>query len=161
MLLRRIVGSVAALAVAVWLGGLVALGAIAAPIVFTRVSMPWSADAMTAVFRRFDLVAMSCAAVLLATEAARAIARVPFARVDHARAALSAIAAGAAVYEGSSVAPRIADLHAAGVVRGAGPAGIELSRLHDLAETLGKAQVALLVGVVVLHVITSTRHTNG
>ena len=52
-------------AIGVWLGGLVALGAIAAPVVFAIVPMPASADAMTVVFRRFDLVAMACAAVAI------------------------------------------------------------------------------------------------
>jgi hypothetical protein len=80
---------------------------------------------------------------------------VPFSRADHARAGLSVLAAVAAVYEGSSVSPRIAELHAAGVVRGMGPAGIELSRLHDLAETLGKTEVGLLVAVVVLQAVTA------
>jgi hypothetical protein len=158
MVLRRVVGSVAALAVALWLGGLMTLGALVAPTIFSHVSMPWSADAMTVVFRRFDLVAMGCAATLLATEAVRAIARVRFSRADHARAGLSVLAAAAAVYEGTSVSPRIAELHAAGVVRGMGPAGIELSKLHDLAETLGKTEVLLLVAVVVLQVVTATRN---
>jgi hypothetical protein len=98
---------------------------------------------------------MGCAAVVLATEAVRAIARVRFSPADHARAALSVLAAGAAVYEGSSVSPRIAELHAAGVIRGMGPAGIELSKLHDLAETLGKTEVLLLVAVVVLQAVTA------
>jgi hypothetical protein len=157
MALRRVVGTIGALAVALWLGGLVTLGVLVAPTIFSRVSMPWSADAMTVVFRRFDLVAMGCAAILLVTEAARAIARVRFSRADHARAGVSVLAAAAAVYEGTSISPRIAELHAAGVVRGMGPAGIELSRLHDLAESLGKAEVGLLVVVVVLQVLTMAR----
>jgi hypothetical protein len=151
-MLRRVSSALAMLALALWLGGLVALGTIVAPVVFSRVSMPWSADAMTVVFRRFDLVAMGSAAVLLATEAARAIARIPFARIDHVRAGVSVLAAAAAVYEGTAVSPRIAGLHAAGVVRGMGTAGIELSRLHDTAELLGKTEVVLLAAVIVLHV---------
>ncbi|HEY1693575.1 MAG TPA: DUF4149 domain-containing protein [Polyangiaceae bacterium] len=157
MTLRRVTEVVAMLALAVWLGGLVALGAIVAPVIFSRVSMPWSADAMTVVFQRFDLVAMSCAAVLLATEAARAVAHIPFARADHVRAGVSLLAAIEAVYEGASLSPRIASLHAAGVVRGLGSAGVELSALHDRAEFLGKSEVALLLVVVVLHVLTVTR----
>ena len=69
----RILTIVALLAVAVWLGGLTALGAVAAPVVFSTVPWPSSADAMTIVFRRFDAVAMACAAIVLATEAARAM----------------------------------------------------------------------------------------
>jgi len=155
--LRTGVSVASALAVAIWLGGLVALGAITAPIVFTVVSMPQSADAMTLVFRRFDVVAMSCAAIALAAEATRTLARVPFARLDHARAAVTTLAAIAATYEGTNVSPRIAALHMSGAVRGLGPAGIELSRLHDIAEACGKAEVLLLLAVVALQVICSTR----
>jgi putative copper export protein len=157
MTLRRVTEIVAMLALAVWLGGLLALGAIVAPVIFSRVSMPWSADAMTVVFQRFDLVAMSCAATLLVTEAARAVAHVPFSRTDHLRAGISLLAAIEAVYEGASISPRIASLHAAGVVRGLGSAGVELSSLHDRAELLGKTEVLLLVVVVVLHVLTAAR----
>ncbi|HEY1695407.1 MAG TPA: DUF4149 domain-containing protein [Polyangiaceae bacterium] len=155
MTLRRVAGIVAMLALALWLGGLVALGALVAPVVFSRVSMPWSADAMTVVFQRFDAVAMGSAAAVLLSEAMRAVGRVPFRRLDHLRAGVSALAAAAAVYEGASVSPRIAALHAEGAIRGMGSAGMELAKLHDVAELLGKTEVALLVVVVVLHVVTS------
>jgi hypothetical protein len=156
MLLRRITGVVATLAIALWLGGLVALGALVAPVIFSRVSMPYSADAMTVIFQRFDLVAMGSAAALLVTEAARAVARVPFGTLDHARAGVSVLAAAAAVYEGASVSPRIAMLHAEGAIRGMGSAGMELAKLHDVAELLGKTEVFLLLAVVVLHVVTAS-----
>ena len=116
--------------------------------------MPQSADAMTLVFRRFDLVAMSCAAIALAAEAARAVAGVGFRPLDHARAAVTTVAAILATYEGTSLSPRIASLHMSGAVRGLGSAGLELSRLHDLAELCGKSEVALLVVVVALQVCT-------
>jgi hypothetical protein len=153
IVLKPAVASVALLAVAVWLGGLLALGAIAAPVVFSIVPWPASADAMTVVFRRFDLVAMSCAAVLLATEAARALARLPSTLADRGRAGASVLASAAAVFEGTHVSPLIAALHAGGAVRGVGRAGMELARLHDLAEWCGKAEVVLLAAVVVLQVI--------
>jgi hypothetical protein len=154
----RIASSVSLLAAAVWLGGLVALGALAAPVVFRVAPFPSNADAMTIVFRRFDLVAMGCAATLLATEAVRPALGMRFAMrfapADHARAALSVVAACLAVFEGTRVSPRIAELHAGGAIRGLGAPGIELTRLHDLAETCGKAQLVLLAVVVVLHVVT-------
>jgi hypothetical protein len=152
----RVGASLALLAVGVWLGGLVALGAIAAPVVFSVAPFPSNADAMTIVFRRFDLVAMACGATLLASEAIRPVFRLRFATVDHIRAALSVLAAGLAVYEGTRVSPRIAALHAAGAVRGLGAAGVELARLHDAAEACGKAQLAVLAVVVVLHVVALT-----
>jgi hypothetical protein len=147
---------VSSLAVAIWLGGLVALGAVTAPIVFAVVSMPQSADAMTLVFRRFDAVAMTCAAVAVACEAVRAASQ----RVDGRtpgrsltsplRGAALAVAAALTTYEGASVSPRIAELHASGVIRGLGLAGTELSRLHDRAELCGKATVLLLCVVLAL-----------
>lgn len=149
---RFVAATAALLACAVWLGGIVALGAIAAPVVFSVAPFPQSADAMTTVFRRFDLVAMTCAAVLVGAEGVRLVARVPFSAYDWARTAIAVIAATLAVVEGVWVSPRIAELHFAGALRGIGGAGMELSRLHDLAELGGKAQIALLVGVVFLEV---------
>ncbi len=157
LMLRRTLSILALFAIAVWLGGLIALGAIAAPIVFAIVPAPFSADAMTIVFRRFDVVAMGCAAVVLATEAVRGVGGLGgarFVRADHARAFVSLLAAGAAVYEGIKVSPRIAELHAAGAIRGVDSAGLELARLHNLAEECGKAQILLLALVIALHGIS-------
>jgi putative copper export protein len=151
--LQRVLAVVALLAIAVWLGGLVALGAIAAPVVFSLVPYPSSADAMTVVFRRFDAIAMVCAAIVLISEAAGRLARVSLGRLDQARAFLALVAAAAAVFEGASVSPRIAALHAAGAIRGVGDAGIELAHLHDLAETCGKTELVLLSALIVLHVV--------
>ncbi|HXN30240.1 MAG TPA: DUF4149 domain-containing protein [Polyangiaceae bacterium] len=150
---RSIPAVLALLAVAIWLGGLLALGAIAAPVVFSVVPAPSSADAMTIVFRRFDLVAMACAALVLSVEATRALAREPFGVSDHLRVAASALAGALAVLEGAFVSPRIAALHWAGAVRGLGTAGIELARLHNVAEACGKAQAGLLVAIVALQVV--------
>ena len=150
----RVASVVALLALSVWLGGLLALGVVVAPVVFTMVSWPANADAMTVVFRRFDVVAMTCAALVLAAEAARALARVGFTRGDHARALLASLAAAAAVLEGTRVSPRIAALHTAGAIRGVGAAGMELARLHDLAELCGKTEVVLLAVVVALHALS-------
>ena len=153
MRVQRALAVVALLAVAVWLGGLAALGAVAAPVVFSMVPWPSSADAMSIVFRRFDSVAMTCAAIVLATEAARAVAGATPTRVDRARAVVSLLAAGAAVLEGARISPRIAALHAAGAIRGVDGPGLDLARLHDQAEWCGKAELLLLSVAVVLHVV--------
>jgi putative copper export protein len=153
LVIRRVLSSVALLAIAVWLGGLVALGAVAAPVVFGMVSFPSSADAMTVVFRRFDFVAMTCAALVLATESIRPLAGLASERLAPARTVASLLAAVAAVVEGVKISPRIADLHAAGAIRGVDEAGRELAHLHDLAEACGKIELVLLAVVVVLHVV--------
>jgi hypothetical protein len=149
----RVASGVALLALSLWLGGLVALGAITAPIVFAVAPYPQNADAMTLVFRRFDLLATACAAVVLASEAVRAARRgtLHLTRTGIARAASSALAAAGAAYEAAVLSPRIAALHAAGAIRGVGRLGTELGRLHDSAEICGKSQVVLLALAVVLH----------
>jgi hypothetical protein len=157
----RVASSVSLLAVSVWLGGLVALGALAAPVVFHVVPYPSNADAMTIVFRRFDLVAMACGAALLTTEAVRPALRIRLGAVDHTRAALSVVAAALAVYEGTRVSPRIAELHAGGAIRGLGATGVELAHLHDIAEACGKTQLAVLAVIVVLHVVALSSRAGG
>ena len=54
------------LALSLWLGGMIVLGAVVAPIVFSVLPLPTSADAMTLVFRRFDAIAVTSAAIVLA-----------------------------------------------------------------------------------------------
>ena len=155
LLTRRVLSIVALLAVAVWLGGLTALGAVAAPVVFSTVPWPSSADAMSIVFRRFDTVAMACAVIVLVTEAVRPVAGVALARLDHGRAFLSLLAAVAAVVEGVDDLAADRRFHAAGAIRGAGEAGLELARLHDWAERCGKTELLLLALVLGLHVVSA------
>jgi hypothetical protein len=154
---RRASVVVALLAIALWLGGLLALGAIAAPVVFSVVPMPASADAMTIVFRRFDFVMMGCALVILAAEAAAFFTGPGPTRADQWRLAACGAAAALGTVEAFAVAPRIAALHSAGFVRGLGPEGMELSHLHDVAEWCGKAELVLLVVAVILHVSALSR----
>ncbi|HEY3593880.1 MAG TPA: DUF4149 domain-containing protein, partial [Polyangiaceae bacterium] len=142
----RVAAIVAVVALALWIGGLVALGAFAAPLVFGRVPAPWSGDAMGAVFRRFDALAMTSAVIVLACEALRLWAA-PIARSgppsvrDRARGLFAIVASLAAIYSGAAVSPKIVALHAAGAVRGVAEAGIELERLHRIAETMGKIEI--------------------
>jgi uncharacterized membrane protein len=144
--------AVALLACALWLGGMIALGAIAAPAVFGIVPAPYSADAMTVVFRRFDKLALSCAAILALTEVVRArLTRLgtDLSRVDLVRGAAVLVAGLLAIVEGLVLAPRIEELHRGGAIRGLGEAGEALESAHHLAELAGKSE-ALLVAVVVV-----------
>ncbi len=134
------------LAIAVWAGGLLALGAIVAPIVFRVVPAPTSADAMTLVFRRFDGVAIACAVIALVAEAAFAAAgHGARARGDLARGVCLVGATVAAMTIGAWLSPGIAELHRGGAVRHVGEAGQELERLHKFAELLAKGELVLLL----------------
>lgn len=163
---------VALMAGGVWLGGLIVLGAIVAPTVFRNVPAPFSADAMTLVFQKFDRIAIGCAAMLLLTEAAR-LATPSTSPIDSERARsrsryASALgwfcllaAAALAIVEGVLISPAVAALHRAGAVRYVGPDGERLEMFHRWAERDGKAQLALLVvffGVWVWRARTSS-HT--
>jgi hypothetical protein len=153
----RITSSLAIAAIAVWLGGLLALGAIAAPAVFSIVPAPWSADAMTVVFVRFDRVAMSSAGVVLVVEAVRARMPEVVGRLDIARVTTAVLASALAILEGVWLSPKIVHLHRAGAIRGLGELGLELESTHHLAELCGKVQAALLLGLLAMHVFTAAR----
>jgi hypothetical protein len=150
----RITSTLALVALTVWIGGLLALGAVAAPLVFAAVPFALAADAMAAVFARFDKIAMAAAAIVLATEAFRARVAGRVRVGDAVRILVSVVLAGLAVAEGVWVTPTIANLHAAGAIRGVGEAGASLATAHALAEQLGKAQVLLAVVLIALHVWT-------
>lgn len=150
--IHRALDAVALIAIAVWLGGYATLGAVVAPLVFGMVPAPWSADAMTAVFRRFDSVAIACAVVALLAEAGHALLRArPIARLDIARASLVAGAAALAIVMATVLSPHIARLHEDGAVRGSGPLGVELDEVHHTAERVAKTELALLAASIALY----------
>jgi len=149
---------VAVMALAIWIGGLVALGACAAPLVFKIVPAPFSGEAMGAVFRRFDMIAMSCAVVVLGCEAVRIWVREGSATTaERLRGLLAVTAAGAAIYGGVELSPSIVALHAAGAVRGLGENGVKLDRIHDLAEAVAKVEVTVGFFLLALQVLTLPR----
>lgn len=145
------------LAIAIWAGGLLALGAIVAPIVFRVVAAPTSADAMTLVFRRFDGVAVTCAVIALVAEAAFASFGGRSTRGDLARGLCLVGATALAITIGSWLSPGIAALHRGGAVRHVGQAGQELEWLHKLAERLAKGEIVLLLAAFGLSVAKASR----
>jgi uncharacterized membrane protein len=156
LLVDRLAATVAVLAAGVWVGGMVALGACAAPFVFRLTPAPYSGDAMGSAFARFDQIALGAAVVILGAEVARtwaggARARRPAAR---ARRITAVIAAACAAYVGLVLTPHINALHHAGAQRGQGPQGDELDRTHKTAEAVGKAETGLGALLVALHVFT-------
>jgi hypothetical protein len=144
------VAGIELLAIMVWGGGLIALGAIAAPLVFGMVPAPTSADAMTAVFLRFDRIAMTCAAIALVAESVLGRKGGPITRVDLVRLAMIAVAGALAIIQGAWLSPRIADLHRGGAVRGLGDLGLALEAAHRWSERCGKTELVLLMGAVFL-----------
>lgn len=152
----RIAATVAALSAGVFVGGMVALGACAAPFVFKLTPAPFSGDAMGAAFTRFGQIALGASVLILGGEVVRTWASGKRARTIAARIRrISAILlAVAAAYVGLALTPRINELHRQGVTRGNGPEGEVLERTHKRAEMVGRVEVALGTLLVFLHVLT-------
>ncbi len=155
-LVDRIAATIAIVAAGVWVGGMVALGACAAPFVFRLTPAPFSGDAMGAAFARFDQIALGAAVVLLGAEVARTWAAGGRGRgiASRARRLVAVIMAACAAYEGLSLTPHILQLHRSGAQRGEGPLGEELDRTHKTAETVGKVESGLGIVLIALHVFT-------
>ena len=155
-IIDRVATTVAVLSVGLWVGGMIALGACAAPFVFEMTPAPASGYAMGAAFARFDQIAIGAAVFLLAAEVARTLvagrrSRSLAARV---RRLLAVVMALGAVYTGLKITPRILQLHHDGARRGLGEGGAELERIHHSAERIGKAVTLAGVIVIALHVFT-------
>lgn len=152
----RLAATVAVLAAGISVGGMVALGACAAPMVFRLTPAPYSGDAMGAAFARWDQIALGCAVTLLAAEVARTWAAGARSRalVPRVRRMFAVILAACAAFIGLSLSPRINELHRSGARRGVGPEGIALDAVHKRAELVGKVETALGVALVGLHVLT-------
>ena len=143
LLLRRLVLVLRVHAVGLWLFGWVVLGAIVAPIQFKIVPSPYAAEAMTRIFRRFDTIALACAAVVWLTDIL--LGNSGESRLRILKRALAGIATIALVVEAMVIAPHIDELFHAGAIRGVGPDGESLQAWHRAAESAGKLQVLTLL----------------
>ncbi len=157
MLALRYVGL---LALVVWVGGLLALGAIGAPSIFDVLSSHqagggrWLAGAIFGeTLRRFHLVSYGCGAVLLGTMIVRAVLG-PRPRRFAIRAVIALAMLAASVYSGVVVAAQIARTQAA--IGAAAPSSlpegdprrVQFGRLH--AVSTGLELVPVLGGLMLL-----------
>lgn len=156
----RVATTAAVTALGVWAGGLVALGACAAPFVFELTPYPFSGQAMGAAFRRFDSIAIGCGVVALGAEVVRTLAAAgqSQSRWMRVRRYLAIAMSVSALYAGMRLTPTIIDMHGQGVRRNVGARGAELERIHRQAELIGKATVPLAVVLIALHIFTGLRH---
>jgi uncharacterized membrane protein len=152
---------VAFFAASVWLGGLLVLGAIVAPIVFREVPAPTSGDAMTRVFVAFDKLAMSAAALIAVSEVVRMrLTTSAPSRLDAARLGAVVAAGLCAIVQGLYLSPTIVDLHQRGAVRGLGELGESLERAHAWSERTAKTElllVAIFIGLLTYSLSHSDR----
>lgn len=146
------------LALTLWVGGLVVLGAIAAPSIFDVLDLRQAADGRLlagAIFgetlRRFHLLSYGCGAVVLGALIARAVLGPRPTRFAF-RLALAAVMLAAAAYSGLVVSPRIARAQAQiGVAASSLPANdarrIDFGQMHRTSAAL---QIVPVVGGLML-----------
>jgi hypothetical protein len=150
---------VALLALAVWVGGLIALGGIAAPATFDVLALRRIPDdrllagaIIGEILRRFHLVEYACGLLVPLSLIARAILG-PRPRRFAMRAGLATVMLGAVLYSGLVVSPRIERIQKdAGVAPSRlaenDPRRIEFGRLHGLS--FGIQLVPMLGGLLLL-----------
>jgi hypothetical protein len=146
------------LAVAVWFGGLLALGAIAAPAIFDVIDSGQIAGGRVVagalfgeILRRFHLVGYACGAVILLSLSARAVLG-PRPRHFALGAVTTSLMLAAALYSGVILSGRIEHLHqeigaSPSSLREDDPRRLEFGRLHALSTAL---QLVPLIGGLVL-----------
>jgi hypothetical protein len=142
----------ALLALAVWVGGLIALAAVVAPAMFDVLGSIGTSGRLQAatvfaeVLRRFDRIAYICSGVILASLAARAVLG-PRPRRFALRASIAGLMLAATAWTGFVVTPRIAKLQRE---IGGLPSSLphddvrrsEFVRLHRLSTTLALVPLA-------------------
>lgn len=162
----RVAATVGILCAGLVVGGMVALGACAAPAVFELAPAPYSGNAMGAAFARFDRVAIGASCVALGAEVVRTfLTRRQRPRIWPRIRRLASIGmAGAASAMGLYLSPLINDLHQRGAHRGpsspndpSAELNQSLEQAHARAETLGKLEVAFGLALIGLHVFTLRR----
>ena len=148
----------AVLALVVWIGGLVTLGALAAPAAFEVLGARGAEGRALAgsvvgeTLRRFNLVTYTCAAVVLLSLTVRRVLG-PRPRRFAIRFAGLLLMTAAALYAGVVVAPRIARAQqsigaAPSTLDPADPRRVEFGRLH--AQSVSVQLIPLLGGLVLL-----------
>ncbi len=153
----RAITIVAVLAFAMIAGGMVALGAVAAPVVF-KLPDPLSGNTMGATFARFDSVAITCALIGLGAEVVRTLIGLKIPGnggwLPRVRRYLAILLALGTLYVGLHLSPQIMAAYQGGVRRGVGAEGEQLERTHKRAESVGKGVVGLAVSLIALHILT-------
>lgn len=137
---------VAVLTLVIWVGGILTLGAVAAPSIFDVLAAQPDSGRLLAgalfgeILRRFHLVSYAAGAILLGSLLLRRVLG-PAPRRFAWRAGIATVMLSASAYSGLVVAARIAQIQAEiGVAPSSLPAGdarrLEFGRLHGLSTAL-------------------------
>ena len=151
------------LGLAVIIGGMLVIGAIAAPVLFREFAAQRHVmgAALTLVFGRFDTVLLVSLGFVALGELLRLKfgSPQPFAPVSLIRHGLMVLMAGGIIYSALVINPSIATMQRAGVRPDASPQGLVFHRTHKLSEALYKGELLAAILVLMLNpfVLTAAR----
>ena len=137
---------------ALMIGGMLAIGAFAAPVIFRQFPREEAGTALTLIFRRYDIVLLVALGLVLAGEIARYLSGVFEANqtMNLVRYGLLVALTGLMLYSIQVVNAKIEAMHHQGVQRSGTPEGQEFHRVHVLSEQLYKIEMFLAMGLMVI-----------
>jgi hypothetical protein len=141
------------LGLALMAGGMLALGAVAAPLVFKSLPREAAAPLMASIFRHYDLVLLGALGLTLLGEMLRIASRQMLwhPKVAMVRGLILLSLTGMLLYSTTGVNPQIAALNRAGVHRNLQTEeGRHFERLHKLSEKLYKLSLLCSVCLILL-----------
>ena len=141
------------LGLALIVGGMLAIGAFAAPAIFKQFARAEAGAALTMVFRRYDVVLLISLGLVLVGEALRIVfgSFSLTAPVSIARYVIFAVTAGMMIYSTQVVNADIERMQQAGIHPGATGEGLRFARTHKLSESLYKWE---MMGAALLILLT-------
>lgn len=151
-------------ALSVWLGGILVVGAVTAPAVFgtakaqgqTEISQPlyrFAGEAMGEVFRRFNYLVLAAGVLLLLSGVGYALLTGVCRRRMLARAVLNVLALGVAGWVTFGLYPQMVQARSAGQMGG-------FDQMHHTYSAAFQAQLILLLGIAALTALIHVRESH-
>jgi uncharacterized membrane protein len=137
---------------ALLIGGMLALGAFTAPVLFKQFARPEAGEAMMVIFRRFDLVVLAAVAMVVIGEILRlAASGIPnLTVISGFRYGLMILLVSLTLYSVMGVNARLENLQKAGMMQSAPEYRQDFQRLHKFSEQLYKAEMMAALLLLVL-----------
>ncbi len=140
------------LGLALMVGGMLAIGAFCAPVIFKQFPRHEAGAALTIVFRRYDMLLLIALGLVLAGEVGRYLSGV-FVSLHWSnllRYGLIVLLSGLMIYSTQFVNKEIERMQHAGIAPNATPEGIAFSKTHQLSEKIYKAEMLLATLLLLL-----------
>lgn len=140
------------LGLALMAGGMLAIGAFCAPVIFKAFPRHEAGAALTVVFIRYDVVLLIAMGMVIIGEGLRIFSQhvVLYHPIAYIRYGLMFLLTIALVVSTQIVNPRIQQMQQHGVHPDASQEGIEFAKTHKLSENLYKFEMLLAAGLLLL-----------